>query len=44
MREYPFPPSTDIGLTIRRVQKIDKTASSGKTGNTGTLGIGDRVV
>jgi hypothetical protein len=44
VREYPLPPSTDIGLTIRRVQKIGRSVSSGKKGTTGSLGTGADVV
>jgi len=40
MRENPFPPSSDIGLTIVRVQKIGRTASFRKTRKNRSLGTG----
>ncbi len=38
MRENPFPPSSDIGLTIVRVQKIGRTVAFRKTRKTDSLG------
>jgi hypothetical protein len=44
MRENSFPPSSDIGLTIVRVQKIGRTASFRKTRKNGPLGTSDHGV
>ena len=46
MRENPFPPSSDIGLRIVRVQKIGRTASFRKTRKNDSFGpwaIGCRI-